>query len=345
LQLYFKDQDMPTTDYKRDERLQVIHKCLANTNRRWTIQLLLDTVNDHLAEIGGKPVSARTLADDLKYLEERKFAPIEMVREGRRIFYRYSEHDFELNRPLISRDQFLSLAVGKEVLKNLQGFPLAKDLEKIVASLEHQIDSSRPENYPLLIFDSPAGLKNIGLLQDLFECIREETVLKIQYQHFKADAPSEKIIHPYFLKQYNQRWFLFGFDSVNNRLDNSPLDRIVGFRPVSLPFIPNTRYRPDEYFRDVIGVTRREGEEPEEVIFRVCRERAKYVLTKPLLSSQKVNKYLDNGDIEFSVCVVINLELVSLILSFGKDVIVQQPQRLRGLIYQELMSACKNYEP
>ena len=74
---------MPTTDYKRDERIQVIHKCLLNNSINWSVKKLLEKVNTHLEENGGRMVSDRTLADDIKYLEFKKFAPIIVLKRGK----------------------------------------------------------------------------------------------------------------------------------------------------------------------------------------------------------------------------------------------------------------------
>ncbi len=63
---------------------------------KWSIKKLQEKVNSHLENMGGNPVSSRTIADDLKYLELQKGAPVESVKEGRSVFYRYSE-DLEFN--------------------------------------------------------------------------------------------------------------------------------------------------------------------------------------------------------------------------------------------------------
>ena len=63
---------------------------------KWSVKNLQEKVNSHLENIDGSPVSSRTITDDLKYLELQKGAPVESVKEGRSVFYRYSE-DLEFN--------------------------------------------------------------------------------------------------------------------------------------------------------------------------------------------------------------------------------------------------------
>lgn len=316
---------MPTTDYKRDERLQVIHKCLLNTNKNWSVKKLLEKVNNYLEDNNSKTVSARTIADDLKYLELKKFAPLIPIKRGRAVFYTYEE-DFELNRPIINSDESFSLVMANQILKQLKGFILSNDLHKITQKLQHQIDEI--DENQIIFFEEQPELKNIHYLQDLFECIRAKTVLKIHYQNFHADTTVEKIIHPYLLKQYNQRWFLFGYDEVNKRIDNSPLDRIVNFKPTNLEYNFDRKIDVKNWFDNIVGVSKYADDKPQKIVFKISKERASYIKTKPIHHSQKAIKNLKNGDLLIELFIIINKELISYILSFGKDIEILKPNFL-----------------
>lgn len=190
---------MPTTDYKRDERLQILHKCLKNNLGKWSIKKLHEKVNVHLITAGGKPVSERTIDADLKYLELQKGAPVTMIKEGRNVYYTYAE-DFEFNEPAITKDEYLSLLIANEVLSQIKGFTLTKELNDLKKKLQLYIDDTVHERRSPIIFDSTPALKHIDRLQDMLECILEKTVMQISYQPFGTDNPVEKVIHPYCLK-------------------------------------------------------------------------------------------------------------------------------------------------
>ena len=317
---------MPTTDYKRDERLQVIHKCLLNTNKNWSVKKLLEKVNKHLEDNNLKIVSARTIADDLKYLELKKFAPVISIKRGRDVYYTYEE-DFELNKPIITQDESFSLVIANQILKQLRGFTLSKELQNITRKLQHQIDETDEEQ--IIFFEEQPELKNLHYLQDLFECIKANTVLKVQYQNFHSDVSIEKIIHPYLLKQYNQRWFLFGYDEINLRIDNSPIDRIVSFKPTNLIYNDAEKEQLKTWFDNIIGVTKSSTDFVQKVVFKITKERANYVITKPIHHTQKKIKHQKNGDVVFELNIIVNKELISYFLSLGKDVEVQKPSNLK----------------
>ena len=59
----------------------------------------------------------------------------------------------------------------------------------------------------------------------------------LQYRDYKiligqsGDKEIDFIIHPYYLKQFNNRWFLFGLNDQYKTISNLALDRIIDFEP------------------------------------------------------------------------------------------------------------------
>lgn len=333
---------MPTTSKNRDYRLQLIHKCLKNSAVKWSVKKLHQLVSDRLEKDFGETISPRAINDDLKYLELHKMAPIASRTDGREVFYYYEDDDFELHAPVVDADQYLSLALAEEVLRQLKGFPLVDDLEKLVEKLEHQIDQNNKAEKVMIRFEEQPDLRNIELMQDLFECIREETVVQIEYKSFQAEVAIQKAVHPYLLKQYNRRWFLFGYDEGKDRIDCSPIDRILAFKPVRKNFI-RVDFDADAYFKDIIGVTRYAGKAVEKLVLQIAQDRADYMLTKPLHPSQRSLGTTDEGHLLVELSLAVNRELIATLLSFGKDVVVLEPETLRNEIRQNLQNAVQNY--
>lgn len=58
-------------------------------------------------------------------------------------------------------------------------------------------------------------LTNVNLLPMLYEAIRNEKVLRILY-NVKYKEPKLLTFHPHYLKEFNGRWFLFGYTNLNN---------------------------------------------------------------------------------------------------------------------------------
>jgi predicted DNA-binding transcriptional regulator YafY len=137
------------------------------------------------------------------------------------------------------------------------------------------------------------------------------------------------VIHPYHVKQYNNRWFLFGLEQtpLGDRIANRPLDRIVKFSISNVPFIPNTTIDFTKHFDDVVGVTIPEDfVEKETVVLKFDAERFPYAVSKPIHHSQKI---ISEDDCILQIEVRPNKELESVIFSYFPHVEVLAPESLR----------------
>ena len=94
----------------------------------------------------------------------------------------------------------------------------------------------------------------------------------------------------------------------------------------------------------MVGVTKDLKSKSQIVKLRIDSDQAPYVITKPLHISQEIVKQEDDGSIEITLNVVINLELEREILGFGNNIEVLQPRLLRHRIKKRLMLATRMYE-
>ena len=317
-------------DRRRHLRLPVIDRCLQTPGTRWSIRQLLKEVNEYLTEGDNPTVTIRTIQKDLKYLEAMPHnpAPVAFTDDGRIRYYYYSDRYYEMEAPAANPDQLFALTLAHEVLSQLKGFPMVKEVAALRALLEKQLAAIPQQSYSILLFDEVPELKGIEWLEPLFEAIRSKTSLMINYRPFEAETAMEKHIHPWWLKQSNQRWFLFGWDEEANRLDNSPLDRIESIKTDKLAYRENDYLDPITYFENVIGVTRKENEQPQKIFLKIYGKQASYTDTKKLHASQVVEK-IENDFKIFSIKAIINYELISKLLSLGADVEVISPESLR----------------
>ena len=144
-----------------------------------------------------------------------------------------------------------------------------------------------------------------------------------------------------YLKQYNNRWFVFGLNSDNQvPIWNLALDRIESLSETAQKYKQSDTDW-EEYFFDLVGVTRPESENLQEIVLKFSPEVAPYVITKPIHPSQKHKN--DPTGLEVKIKVIPNFELERLILSFGEQVKVISPQDFKERISQRLKSAGRLY--
>ena len=151
------------------------------------------------------------------------------------------------------------------------------------------------------------------------------------------------MIHPYHLKQYNNRWFLFGLEQSpeGDWIANRPLDRIVKFSKADVPFVPNTSVDFSKRFEDVVGVTiPDETILKETIVLKFDQHRFPYVVSKPIHRSQKV---LSESDCTLQIEVRPNKELESLIFSYFPHVEVISPESIREQFKEKIADNLKKY--
>ena len=152
------------------------------------------------------------------------------------------------------------------------------------------------------------------------------------------------MVHPYYLKEYNQRWFLFSRSNEYQDITIFPLDRIKGLTKTSGVFVENDKVDFEHYFDDIIGVSSSKRDVPTLIVLRVCAEQFPYMLTKPIHHTQEICKLLQDGNAIVSIKVKLNFELIQQLLSFGERVIVLEPETLREEIKHRIENNLRNYQ-
>ena len=224
-----------------------------------------------------------------------------------------------------------------QTLQRFKGLPTFQWMDSLVNKLEDKL-TIKSSVGNVLSYEENTGYVGIEWLKDVFDAIIGQQPLEIDYRNFE-DKEFHWTIHPYYIKQYNNRWFLLGKNPDYLNLSVIPLDRIDDIEPVHITYIPNTEYDFDSYFDNVIGVTAIKAP-PEIIRLRFSQTRLQYILTKPIHKSQICN---DPKSCIVSLKVVINKELEALLLSYGPDVEVLYPERLRKQVKEKITSTYNFY--
>ena len=310
-------------------RYKTIDNCLRNKYRRWTINDLVDACSDALYDMEGitKGVSLRTIQADLQIMRSDKLgynAPIE-VYDGK--YYRYADPEYSIFDMPLSENDYEVMKEAVEMLKQLEDFDHFSEMADVVGRLQDKLSISQSNRKPIINFDSVPNLKGLKLLNPLYNYIANKQPLRIMYQSFNATDPTEYILYPYLLKEYRNRWFLFGSVKKDLVLYNLALDRIVSVEPLDIPFKENQEFDSEHFFDDVIGVSKNLHNTPRSIKFWASEEQSKYIKTKPLHHSQRLIKQNEDGSCIFKISVVINFELYSVLMSYGPGVRVIYPRQ------------------
>lgn len=326
-------------------RYHALDQCFSNPGRKYFIENLIDACNDALYEYTGtlEGIKRRQVFDDIKFMESEQgwSIPLEKIREGKRVYYRYSDTDYSIKKQAINESEANQLKETLSILSRFKGMPQFDWIEEMLIRLESTFKLKSTAN-PIIDFEQNPFLKGLNFFTELFNAIHYKKVLKICYQSFNQEKPVEIPLHPYYLKQYNTRWFLFGLNESTNSISNLALDRIIEIKEANKQFIENETIDFEEYFDDVVGVTVLEKKEPIKILLQISKKLFPYIESKPIHGSQKLRERNNEGAI-IELSLQLNYEFISLIFSYGEEVTVIEPEELKTIIKTKAESVFKNY--
>ena len=327
-------------------RYKILDSCFRNPGKKYFIDTLIEECEKVLLEIDpdSNGISRRQIFDDINFMKSADGWDIELdsLREGKKVYYRYKDTDFSINNMPFNEFEINQLKTTLVTLSQFKGMPQFEWINELIVKLRQGI--SQDENTTIIEFDNNQYLKGIEHLGTLHNAIFNKTILKITYQPFEFDKPYQILIHPYYLKQYNNRWFLFGYNPEKEKSDwNMALDRIKDIKEVKGRYKQNNEIDWVDYFEDIIGVTKPENKKTENIVLHFYGKTTHYVETKPLHGSQK-SKRIDDNTLEVRLNVMINYELERLIISYADSVKIISPASLVKHIKSRLSNSLVQYE-
>ena len=249
---------------------------------------------------------------------------------GKITYYSYADENYSISNQPLNDTEAKQLKSAITVLSRFKGMPQFEWTNEIIPLLESKMGLVNTDTEVISFESNPdyVGLPNIPIL---FNAIVNKRVLKITYRNFKSSVAYDVELHPYHIRQYNSRWFVFGYtESWPDKTQSLALDRIKKIEETSVKYKP-AEINWDDYFADMIGVTKFNLTPVEIKILILDAEQAAYIQTKPIHQTQKQIKQVENG-FETSIKVIPNYELENLILSFGERIKIVSPKSFQEKI-------------
>ena len=327
-------------------RYKILDNCFRSPGKKFFINDLIEECEKVLLEMDSqsKGISRRQVMDDISFMESSEGWDIELarIRDGKKVYYRYTDSSFSINNMPLNDIEISQLQSAAEILSQFRGMPQFEWINELIPKLQQGMAAK--EAAPIIIeFDSNQYLEGIDHLGPLHNAVYYKKVLSVSYQPFENEVPFVVVIHPYFLKQYNNRWFVFGYNPVVDKSDwNLALDRIISIKELPDSYIKNTTIDWEQYFDDIIGVTKPIDGVVEDIELHFLGKTGKYMKTKPLHGSQK-SKWINENTLEVRLKVMLNYELERLILSYADSVVVIKPVQLATAIQERFTKALKLY--
>lgn len=284
-------------------------------------------------------ISKRLLQDNLNELEEKYGAEFEPnLKRGRERLWRYKDTNFS-----IMKQTSADMEIIRKTIENLsifKGDPRYDMLRFYLMGLEKGVSDA---GVNFMSFDNNNDAIGLEYVEIFLDAITHRYPLRMTYKPF-GKTEFDVSIHPYHLRQYNRRWFIFCYVEERDEVLNYALDRIINLEHLSKTYI-DTDIDFDEYFDEIVGVSNYKKSNIETILLKIDNKSINYIRTKPLHWSQTELKNLSTDEYSYvHLKVKVNTELKMLLFSYSDAIEVLEPSWLRNTFAKRIKKMSKLYE-
>ena len=170
----------------------------------------------------------------------------------------------------------------------------------------------------------PKGTDN---LYGLIHAIKNKLRIKFDYEKYWDDVITHRLVEPYALKEFKNRWYLLGKATNEGYVKTFALDRMTELEITNVKFEVLPSFNMKEMFKYCYGIITPKDQVPEEVILSFDPEQGKYIKSLPLHETQEI--LVDNEEeLQIKLKVYITHDFEMELLSYGNNVKVLQPNSL-----------------
>lgn len=321
-------------------RYKVLDRCFRDSRRHYYMEDLVEACNEELYNYDGSSVSERTIREDIHFMQRQAGGgvPLERKMDGHRAYYMYYDRNFSIQNLPMSQSEAEMLSDTIQMLSRFKGLPNQEWLNATLVQMKSTFNIGQAKA-SYVSFSQNEDLKGLKYFTPLYEAITSQHVVSLEYHQFGRPSYN-RIIHPYQLRQYNNRWFLVGKEPTLSEmlpLVVVPLDRIDDYK-----ILEKETYSPmigdiDDYFKDIVGVSLRFEESCQHIVFKAYHPTDSYIVTKPIHHSQRVVERHEEYTI-FSLDLIPNYEFETIMMSYVDNCEILEPQDLK----ENLVNRAKN---
>jgi predicted DNA-binding transcriptional regulator YafY len=325
-------------------RYRIIDRMLRNKYKTFPTMLhIIEEMEDKL----GKTFSESTIQKDIKAMKEDELlgykAPISYSKIHRGYFY--EDSNFSITEIPLSEQDIASIEFAATVLQQFKDVKLFSEFGSAVDKIFNAVNFStlldEEDVQSAIQFEKVPHYKGSDWIGTLLNHIKNREVITIEYRKFEATTSNSRVLHPFLLKEYRNRWYLIGMTEADGAIKTFALDRLVTVAKAEINFRFHPNFSAHDYFKFAYGITTFEGKS-EKVQLWVSPFSAGYVKTQPLHTTQKILKDNKEG-LWIEIRVGITTELIMDILSFGSNIKVLSPKALQDQVLLKLRETLELY--
>ena len=186
----------------------------------------------------------------------------------------------------------------------------------------------------------PQGTEN---LYGLLHAIKNQLQIKFTYQKFWEDELTKRIVEPYALKEFRNRWYVLANDLKDNKVKSFALDRLSDLDITKKRFQFPDDFNVNRHYKYCFGIISPNGHKPQEIELSFDPFQGKYIKTLPLHESQQI--LIDNEEeLRIKLTLFITHDFFMELLSYGENLRVIKPESLINDLKSTFKNVLKLYD-
>lgn len=326
-------------------RYHIIDECIRDKYHPYpTMEFLIEKLENRL----GKKFTVSTIQKDIKAMkEDEELAYLAPIRFSRSIMgYYYKDPEYSIKSVPLHNDEIEALEFAASLIQQYKNTALSGTfsmaVEKVLTSLKVKRHSDEKNSMQIIFPERSQDFKGAEKIDFFINCIKEKIPISFVHYSYHEQRYEKHNVHPYFLKEHRNKWYLIGFSEIRNKLRIFGLDRIDDIHILGQEFHITPGLDPEALFKDSIGVFISDTGKAQTIKLEFTRNVSGFIKAQPLHESQEIIKQLNDGGIIIKLKVHTCPELKQLLLSYGADVYVMEPYSLRKTIELELEKSLRN---
>jgi len=324
------------------------------TEMRRTFEEILSGVNNMVPPVGiDREWGVRTLRRDIANMRKAG-APIATKSfddpDGNRYeIYYYTDPDYRWPDIGFNQEDLHALQLAKKILEPYKKLHAVQHLSELAEELGAHIKPETHSSAEIPLYFSPLAEDSINpeIWQVVLEAATQRKVLNITYSGWKDQSAEEnpRRIDPYAIVNLEGEWYLIGTANLTSEsIRQYKLSRIKSAELTESPFEIPEEFDIHKLLDNTFGKFIGSPDDLETVQIRFSKRVALLILGTKWHPQQKHTK-CENGDIILSFPVSKSgpwpfYHIISWILSWGSDAVVEAPEELKKRVAEELKKAC-----
>lgn len=256
-------------------------------------------------------------------------------------------------RVALRRTQAYALLAATPLFEPLMGSTLYEEIELAAQTLlavarrpgrgpNAGVQGNLEQRFRYVPFAPKNYTTHIEELDALFEAVADLRPLSCRYPGAESGKMERIVVHPLALVLYKGAVYCLARAPESGAVRTLLLDAIRSARTVDGErFTIPKGFSLDDYVQGQFGLWRSDAP-PHEVVIRLDRSVADYVLSRTVHPTQRVAE-LEDGDVELTFDIADLTEVTTWVLGFGSLATVVAPEELRARVCEELRRTLAHY--